>query len=76
MWDSEKLILILARFSGGTQTRWIIIGQNLRDQFSSKLGQRFCGCVTRAGAGQCLIYSCNDMDSVELLCTKKTPGCS
>ena len=76
MWDTEKLILILARFVGSqirfvgsqirfvgsqirvvgsqfffahlqtrfvvSQTKWSIIGQSLRDKFSSNLGQRFC----------------------------------
>jgi hypothetical protein len=34
MWDTEKLILILARCVG-TQAWWSIDRQNLKDQFSS-----------------------------------------
>ena len=67
MWDNEKLILILARFAGTYHTQWsIIIGQNLKETSSVKNWDKYFAAVSRASAGQCLIYSYNDMDSVEL----------
>ena len=71
MWDTEKLILILARFAGTYHKRWsIIIGQNLRDTSSLQNWDKSFASVSRASAERCLIYSYNDMDSVEL-CTRR-----
>jgi len=44
MWDTEKLILILARFSAGVVVHKhgeALVGAEF--EFSLKLGQRFCG---------------------------------
>jgi len=72
MRDTEKLILILARFAGTYHTtRWsIIIGQNLRDTSSLQNWDKYFAAVSKASAERCLIYSYNDMDSVEL-CTRR-----
>ena len=70
MWNTEKLILILARFAGTYHTRWSIIGQNLRDTSSLQNWDKYFAAVSRASAERCLIYSYNDMDSVEL-CTRR-----
>ena len=71
MWNNEKLILILARFAGTYHTRWsIIFGQNLKETTSFQNWDKCFAALSRASAGQCLIYSYNDMDSVEL-CTRR-----
>lgn len=67
MWNNEKLILILARFAGTYHTRWsIIFGQNLKETTSFQNWDKCFAALSRASAGQCLIYSYNDMNGVEL----------
>jgi len=43
MWDTEKLILILARFSAGVVVHKHGEALGAEFEFSLKLGQRFCG---------------------------------